>query len=195
MFTYKSKTVFSSLPEWLKLTVTIGLTILAFLFSDLRVLGSVFVFVLLLLIVSGYRLKEFSKLTFSLLPIAILYLLIFFVFFTNDSITRFAAIILRIYSVFFSFAWFTSTTDLFKVMKWMERMPFPKSFVLSFYIMLRFLPEIEQQYKEILLVQKARGLSMKQPIEYIIGHFVPLIMILLERVDELEIAFYLRDNK
>ncbi len=195
MFQYRSTSIFSGLPESIKLVIMLSLVFGSVLFGSLKVLSILFAICFFLLLISGY--KDFLKLYSMLLPVLFVYLIFFVLFFSNyqGSIwDKFFELVLRIFCIFSAFAWFTFTTDILKVMKLMQRLHLPKTLTLSFYIMLRFLPEIEHQYREIVEVQKARGLTIRRPFEYIRGHFVPLIMVLIERVEELEIAFYLKRN-
>jgi len=102
---------------------------------------------------------------------------------------------LRIFIVFLVFSFFTRTTDLISVYKLLVRIRLPKFIVIPFYIVLRFLPELEKSYVEIRQIQGLRGIRPQRPFLYLKSIFVPVISVILDRSEELSIAFYLKDGE
>ncbi|MBU0758617.1 MAG: energy-coupling factor transporter transmembrane protein EcfT [Nanoarchaeota archaeon] len=198
MFFYKSRSIFSVVPEGIKTVVMLLLVVLAFSLQSPVLLANALGITLFLLLVSQYSIKDFLKLTIYIGSVLSIYYIIFYLFFYSINtgyFVRILAFTLRIYTVFFTFAWYTYTTDLFSILKTLKKLNLPEQIYLSFYIVLRFLPELEYEYNEIRTIQKSRGIYFwKDPMLFIKAHFVPLIQTVIERADELSIAFYLREK-
>jgi energy-coupling factor transport system permease protein len=152
--------------------------------------------VLGLLLIAGY--KDFLKLAVSLAPFIVFMNLAFLLFLASYRANIFEAILLidlRILLIFLTFAFFAFTTDLIAVVKLMKKMRFPEVVYLPFYVVLRFLPELERDFQEVRQVQKLKGVSIRQPGKYFKSLFLPLTYVVFERADELSIAYYLRQNR
>jgi len=152
------------------------------------------VFVLSLLLVSGLSVKSLLKLVCALLPFIILTSAVMFLLFEKtDLLIR---VLLRILLLFANFSLFASTTDLFLVVRLLQQLRLPNWLYLPVYIVFRFLPELEKDFMNIRHIQKTRGITPKNGIfTFLKGHFVPVIIMLLERGEELSIAFYLKEKE
>jgi len=195
MFIYKGNQVFRNVPELIKLAIMLTIVIAALAIKEIvpLIILSIIVIVLLIII----RFDGYLKLIGSLAPVIILTNIMFGFLGKQiiDNLVEFLVVIdLRFLLIFFAFAFFTTTTDLFSVIKLMKKARIPKPIYLSFYIMLRFLPEIEKSFAEIMHVQKIRGITIRQPIRYVKSIFLPIIYTLFERSDELNIALYLKEK-
>jgi energy-coupling factor transporter transmembrane protein EcfT len=93
-----------------------------------------------------------------------------------------------------SFAFFAYSTDLIAVPRILRKLRLPKSFCLAVYISLRFLPEVEKDFSEIRAVQKTRGITPKKPLLFLKSHFIPLVYLILDRTDQLTIAYHLKEK-
>jgi len=167
MFQYSSKSLFSPVREELKILFLLVVFAAAFMTSNYLVLAVLFVFLTALLVLAGY--KDFFKL--------------------------FASINLRILCIFTATAFFTFSTDIFALLKLMKKLYFPEEIYLPFYVLFRFLPEIEQDLSEIIGIQKIRGISKKRPLFYIKSILLPLLFTSLQKADDLAIAYYLRKKR
>ena len=118
----------------------------------------------------------------------------FFIFFSDFlPIDRFLLETnLRMTVVFFSAAVFSTVTDPFDILKLLRRLKIPEAVSLPVYIVLRFLPEIERQFEDIKAIQRLKGATWKNPGLLIARHLIPLTFVVLERANELSIAYYLR---
>lgn len=75
----------------------------------------------------------------------------------------------------------------------MKKIKVPKVLYLSFYIILRFFPELEREYIEIKDIQKCRGITLRKGFfRFIKAYTLPIIFVLLERAEEISIALYLK---
>jgi energy-coupling factor transporter transmembrane protein EcfT len=123
--------------------------------------GSLLALVVILLLVAGY--KEFHKLLLALAPFIIVMNLAFLYFMSAYRANVWEAVLLidlRILLIFFSFAFFAFTTDLVAVVKLLKRMGLPEAVYLPFYVVLRFLPELERDHQEIRQLQKLKGITI-----------------------------------
>jgi len=199
MFGYKNNsTIFHRLPIITKSWLSIVFLVFLFLMSNLKIIILMFLIVVMLLCLSKYGLYDFFKLIkallfFSIVPLAILF------FFIQPPLQKFLLVILRLYTLMLFMTFLTSTTDAYNVLKFMKRAKFPRVIYLSTYIMLRFFPEIEYEYKELIQVLKLRNIfikwnSIKSWMNYLRYFFVQMIFILLKRAEEISIALYLREN-
>jgi len=196
MFRYNSKSVFSKAPEQIKIAYLIIVSVLALLFRDFNSQLLLFAPIAALLLLSGY--KETHKLLFAILPFLFLTDLSFFLFLPNallDLRQIIAVSSMRFINLFFAIAFFIYTTNLFKLMQLMKKARLPEFIYLPVYIVLRFLPEIERDLHEIRAIQKIRGSSPRHPIRYFKAIFVPLLLTIFERADQIAIAYYLRKKK
>ncbi len=196
MFQYSSKSLFSPVREELKILFLLVVFAAAFMTSNYLVLAVLFVFLTALLVLAGY--KDFFKLFASILPFLLLADLGFFIFLSDTSLdlvqlTLFSN--LRILCIFTATAFFTFSTDIFALLKLMKKLYFPEEIYLPFYVLFRFLPEIEQDLSEIIGIQKIRGISKKRPLFYIKSILLPLLFTSLQKADDLAIAYYLRKKR
>lgn len=197
MFEYRSKTVFNNVPEIIKILFMLAITILAFVFNSFQSLGILLLLVFILLIMTRYRFKEFTKLFFALLPFIILTMVALSILFSKESKLLFfiSVVVMRIFVIFLNFALFTRITDMFAVARLLKRMKMPRTVYIAIYSLLRFLPELEYEYIEIKNMQRLRGIRLRNGlIKYLKAHFLPMIYVLLDRADELSIALYLREK-
>lgn len=196
MFQYDSKSLFSEWPEQLKILYLIAANAAALLLRDFFPQLLLFLPIAAMLLLSGY--KETHKLLLGLLPFLLLTDLSFCLFLPNQSLDL-AEIIavsnMRFINLFFAITFFIHTTNLFRVMQLMRRMKMPESIYLPTYVVLRFLPEIEADLRDIIAIQKIRGFRPKQPLRYFKAIFVPLLLTLFERSDQIAIAYYLRKKR
>ncbi len=195
MFLYNSKTVFSCWPLTPKLLIAFLLPGLSFLTQEPLHQAIMLGFVLLLLVIARY--SELPKLLLSLLPFILLTDAVF-IFLLPEIPNIFRVVLtanLRIYVVLLSFAFFSYTTDVFSIVKAMKRTRIPETVYLSLYIVLRFLPEMEQDLKEIRELNKLKGVSWKKPVRFLQAHFLPLLLIIFQRTEELSIAYFLRKKR
>lgn len=196
MFQYDSKSLFSKWPEQLKIAFLIGASAAALLLREFFPQLLLFLPIGAMLLLSGYR--ETHKLLLGLLPFLLLTDLGFYFFLPNQSLDL-AKIIavsnMRFINLFFAIAFFIHTTNLFKVMQLMRRMKLPESIYLPTYVVLRFLPEIEADLRNIIAIQKIRGYGPRHPLLYFKAIFVPLLLTLFERSDQIAIAYFLRKKR
>lgn len=195
MFQYSSGSLFSHWPAPLKIAIAFAVSIAALAFREPQMQAGVFAFIFSMLLFSGYR--SFPRLFLSLAPVILVTDAAFLLLLSDyvDVWFLLAAANLRILSVFSAFAFLSFTTDLFEIPKLLRRLRFPESLCLAFYTMLRFLPEMEREFREVLHVQRLKGISIKKPLHFLRGIFVPLVFIILERSDELAIAYHLRQQR
>jgi len=196
LFQYDSKSLFSKWPEQLKIAFLIGASAAALLLREFFPQLLLFLPIGAMLLLSGYR--ETHKLLLGLLPFLLLTDLGFYFFLPNQSLDL-AKIIavsnMRFINLFFAIAFFIHTTNLFKVMQLMRRMKLPESIYLPTYVVLRFLPEIEADLRNIIAIQKIRGYGPRHPLLYFKAIFVPLLLTLFERSDQIAIAYFLRKKR
>ncbi len=196
MFQYSGKSLFSKQPEWLKLGIFAAITVLAFLFTEIWQQAFLFLFSLMVLLLSRY--KEVHKLFFGMLPFLLLVDFSFYFFFWNTTLDLNKLVIasnLRILSILFAATFFVFSTDLYKAAKFMEKKHFPESIYLPFYVMLRFLPELERDLVEIRSIQKTRGITAKKPFKYLKSILLPLLFTMFEKAEDISIAYYLRKKR
>jgi len=196
MFRFESKSVFSKFPEQIKIAYLAGASAMALLLRDFNSQLLLFAPVAVLLLASGY--KETHKLLLSLLPFLLLTDISFWIFLPNAQLSL-AQIIavsnMRFINLFFAIAFFIHTTNLFKVMRLLKKAGLPETVYLPAYVVLRFLPEIEKDLQEIITIQKIRGISPRRPLRYFRAIFVPLLLTVFERSDQISIAYYLRKKR
>lgn len=196
MFQYSNQTVFSGLPESLKILLLGGFSFLAITLTDIPLQAGLLAFIIGLLLIAGY--KDFRKLVLSLVPFMAVMNLAFFFFlagFKSNILQEIILIDLRIMLIFSTFAFFAFTTDMVAIVKLMKKLRFPELIYLPFYVVLRFLPELERDFQEVMAVQKLKGITWKQPGEYFKSLFLPVTYVVFERADELSIAYYLKNKK
>jgi len=196
MFRFESKSVFSKYPEQIKIAYLVIASALALLFRDFNSQLLLFAPVAALLLASGY--KETHKLLLALLPFLALTDISFWIFLPNAQLSLAQVIAvsnMRFISLFFIIAFFIHTTNLFKVMELMKKAGLPEAIYLPTYVVLRFLPEIEKDLQEIIAIQKIRGISPRRPLRYFRAIFVPLLLTVFERADQISIAYFLRKKR
>lgn len=196
MFQYSNRTVFSRAPEGLKILMLAVFSILAISLTNVIWQAGLLFIVLTLLLVAGY--KEFHKLLLALAPFILVMNLAFLYFMSAYRANVWEAMLLidlRILLIFFSFAFFSFTTDLVAVVKLMKKAGLPEAIYLPFYVVLRFLPELERDHQEVRQLQKLKGITLRQPREYFKSLFLPLVYVVFDRADELSVAYYLKNKK
>ncbi len=196
MFQYSSKSFFSGVKEQYKLGFLFLAFALAFLFQDVLLLFCLFVVLILFLVVAGYR--GFFGLFIGLLPFLVLSDIGFLIFLSDTTIDLFQLILssnLRILCLFTATAFFTFSTDVFALIKLFDKMHFPEEICLPVYVLFRFLPEIEHDLVEISGIQKIRGISKRKPILYLKSVMIPLLFTVLQKSDDLAIAYFLRKKR
>ena len=196
MFQYSSKSLFSGVKEQYKLGFLFLVFAAAFLLQNVFLLLCLFAVLLSLLVVAGYR--DFFRLFIGLLPFLALADLGFFIFLSDTSIDLLQLTLssnLRILCLFTATAFFTFSTDVFALLKLFNKMHFPEEICLPVYVLFRFLPEIEHDLVEIAAIQKIRGISKRKPVRYIKSVMIPLLFTVLQKSDDLAIAYYLRKKR
>lgn len=195
MFQYSSKTIFSRWPLSVKAAIAFSLMALSFFFRQPAEQAVLFFLVAALLAIAGF--KDFAKIFASILPFLVLsdFAIIFLFPAMPNLAPMLLAANLRVIVLLFSFAFLSFTTDAFAIAKAMRKARLPEAISLSFYIVLRFLPEIEADLGEIISLNKLKGISPKRPFIFLKATFVPLLLILFQRTDELTIAYYLRKKR
>ncbi len=196
MFQYSSKSLFSWVREEYKLLFLFTCFSAAFLLQNALLLFCLFVFLALLMAVSGYR--DFLRLFAGLLPFLLLADIGFLVFLSDTSIDLLQLTLssnLRILCLFSATAFFTFSTDVFALLKLLRKMHFPEAIYLPTYVLFRFLPEIERDLVEIAAVQRVRGITKRNPLLYIKSVLLPLLFTDLQKADDLAIAYYLRKKR
>jgi len=196
VFQYSNKSLFSNWPEGLKAIFLLAISIAAFLFTEITPQLVLFTITSLLLAVSGYR--DFLKLFGSLIPFLLLIDFSFYFFFADTALDLNKLVIvsnLRMLSLFSAVAFFTFSTDLFAVVKTMRKMKFPEWIYLPFYVLMRFLPEIERDFIEIRQIQKIRGISPRNPVRYLQAILLPLLFTVFQKAEDISIAYYLREKR
>lgn len=196
MFQYSSKSLFSGVSEELKVALLFAAFALAFALQAPLFLALLLAFNAMLLALAGYR--DFPKLLAGLLPFLALADIGFFIFLQGtgiDLVQLTLASNLRILCLFTATAFFTFSTDVFALLRLFKKMRFPEAFYLPLYVLFRFLPEIEHDLLEIAGIQKTRGISKRNPLLYIKSILIPLLFTVLQKSDELAIAYYLRKRR
>ncbi len=200
MFEYRGGTIFRHIPEVMKFFITLAILVTSFSARRIWVLGVVLAVTVILVIMAEFSLKDFKRFFFGMIPLIIISNIFFFFMLRGvyaDVIELIIKLDLRLFIVFLAFSFFTRTTDLISVYRLLKFLRFPKFIVIPFYIVLRFLPELEKSYSEIRQIQELRGITPKRPFLYLKSIFVPVISVILDRAEELSIAFYLQaeENK
>ncbi|MBN1940578.1 MAG: energy-coupling factor transporter transmembrane protein EcfT [Candidatus Diapherotrites archaeon] len=196
MFYYSGKSVFSRWPETVKITLLFVFIFLSIVFTTPLQELFLFAVIFALLFSSGFR--GIAKLFLGLLPFLALADIGFLLVLSSTSIDVANLIVvsnLRIFNLFMASAFFSYSTDAFAIVRLMRRLYFPELIYLPVFALFRFLPEIERDFKEIRDIQKTRGISKKQPLKYVKSILVPLFITVLEKSDELAIAYYLRKKR
>jgi len=196
MFQYNSKSLFSGVKEQYKLGFLFLAFAIAFLLQDVSLLLCFFAVLLTLLAIAGYR--DFFGLFIGLIPFLILADIGFIIFLSDTTIDLFHLTIssnLRIFCLFTATAFFTFSTDVFALIKLFDKMHFPEEICLPVYVLFRFLPEIEHDLVEIAGIQKIRGISKRKPILYLKSVMIPLLFTVLQKSDDLAIAYFLRKKR
>ena len=192
MFRYESKTLFSGAPEYFKLALMLIISISAVAFYSLSIQLGLFITAFSLLLLSGFN--EFKKLALTILPVLLLINFGMYLFFSQIDpayLERMLIITLRICAVYFSFAFFLRITNIFALIKWMRNIGLPETLYLALYVALRFLPEVEHEMHAVRAAQKLRNSSVN-PVSASVALLVPMLYVLIDRADELSIAYYLR---
>lgn len=196
MFQYSSKSFFSGVREETKIAFLFAVFAFAFAFQQPLLLLFLLALNLALLALAGYR--DFLKLLAGLLPFLALANIGFFIFLQGTGIDLVQLTLssnLRILCLFTATAFFTFSTDVFALLRLFKKMRFPEAFYLPLFVLFRFLPEIEQDLLEIMGIQKTRGISKKQPLLFLKSILIPLLFTVLQKSDELAIAYYLRKRR
>ena len=196
MFSYSSKSVFSRWPEPVKLCLLVLASVLALLLRSFSEQLLLFLPLFALLIVSGYR--EAHRLFLALAPFLALTDISFWLFLPNQSIDLLGLIAVsnvRFVNIFIAIAFFIHTTNLFSLMRLMKKAKLPEFIYLPAYVVLRFLPETEKDLHEIIAIQKIRGETARRPLRYFKSIFVPLVLTVFERADQVAISYYLRKKR
>ncbi len=196
MFQYSSKSLFSGVKEQYKLSFLFLAFAVAFFLQDVLLLLCLFTVLLILLAVAGYR--EFFGLFIGLIPFLVLADIGFLIFLSDTSIDLFHLTIssnLRILCLFTATAFFTFSTDVFALIKLFDRLHFPEEICLPVYVLFRFLPEVEHDLIEIAGIQKIRGITKRNPVHYLKSVMIPLLFTVLQKSDDLAIAYYLRKKR
>ena len=196
MFQYNGKSFFSGVNEVVKIFSFLVFVALAFFFQNpLHLLGLLFVLIVLL-IIANYR--GFVSLFFGLVPFLLLADIGFFVFLSDTSVDLVRLTIVsnfRVLSIFSATALFTFSTDIFSLVKLMRKVRLPEFVYLPVYILFRFLPELEHDLIEIKGIQKTRGVTKKKPVLFVRSLLIPLLFTVLQKSDELAVAYYLRKKR
>lgn len=196
MFQYSSKSLFSSVREEAKIGLFLAMVIAAFALKTAESMLLLFLFYCLLLLLSGYR--DFKKLFLGLVPFLLIADIGFFLFLSDTSIDLVQLTIssnLRILSIFAATAFFTFSTDIFALLKLMKRLHFPEAIYLPTYVLFRFLPELEQDFLEIMAIQRLKGAKKRKPLLFLKSIMLPLLFTVLQKSDDLAIAYYLRRKR
>ncbi len=196
MFQYNGEGFFSGAGEGLKLLYLGAVGISALLITNAALQALLLAVTVSMLVIAGFR--EFKKVFLVLAPMLIVTDLAFWFFLPNPELDLGARLLvsnIRMLNIFLSAAFFAFTTDIFALMKTLERARVPEVITLPTYVLFRFLPEIERDLAEIMAVQKLRGYSPKQPISYFKAVFVPVLYTLFERADGVGLAYYLRRKR
>ena len=176
----------------------LAVSLAAFSFTFIPAQALLLSFIIGLLAVAGYKLKDYLHVVLGVLPFLIvinLSWLIFLAAYKPNIIEAITIIDLRILIIFFNFAFFSLTTDLIAVVELMKRLRFPEAIYLATYIVLRFLPELERDFQQVQDCQKLKGISWKQPKLFVQSLFLPLVYLVFERADEVTVAYFLRERK
>ncbi|MBN1386183.1 hypothetical protein JW968_04385 [Candidatus Woesearchaeota archaeon] len=197
MYRYKAgKTIFHRLSIEYKLSYMTALLVLVFLTADWVLLTLLMLLHLALLKLSGYRgIIKLAALIFAFLiiPVGLLY-----AFIRPDLIIVYN-MTARVYVMLSFGALFTTTTDNLQLLALLRRLRVPEPIYIPMYIMLRFLPELEMDYKEIREMQKIKRIrfSLKPgPLKiFMRSLFVPLITIIIERSREIAVILYLKRER
>jgi energy-coupling factor transporter transmembrane protein EcfT len=198
MFQYNNQTIFSGASESIKIFFMLAVSLAAFTITFIPAQALLILFLLGLLWAAGYRPKNYVKLIVGLLPFMIVLNLAFLIFvapYRANIIEAITIIDLRIFLIFFNFAFFSLTTDLIAVVKLMKKLRFPESIYLATYIVLRFLPELERDFQQVKDLQRLKGITWRKPALFLQSLFLPLIYLVFERSDEVAVAYYLRERK
>lgn len=196
MFQYNGSSLFSGLSELVKLVFFILFTGLAFFLQDYLLLLALLLFLVFLLLAAGYR--GFLGIFAGLLPFLLLADLGFFVFLSDTGIDLVSITLvsnLRVFCIFLSTALFTFSTDVFSIVRVMKKACLPEAVYLPIYVLFRFLPEIEHDFSEIRGIQKTRGFTGKNPLRFLKALLVPLLFTVVQKSDELAVAYYLRKKR
>ncbi len=196
MFAYNGQTFLSRSPHGLKIAGFVGLNLAAFLIRDPVLLALLGCAALLLLL--GTRYTALPKLAGALGLFLAITDFWFLVFFSATPLDLYSLILLsnlRMSVLFFSTALFVYTTDPYSVISVLKWLRVPESVALSVYVVLRFLPELEKDFNEVVLLQKTRQITWKHPWVYLKSLLVPLCFIVIDRANELAIAYYLREKR
>jgi energy-coupling factor transport system permease protein len=196
MFQFNDKTVFSKWPESIKIFILISVSVLAIIFKRIELQAGLLAFVLTLLIMAKYN--SFPKFFLSITPFLLITdtsMLLFLSKFIPNILEIIVIANLRFLNLFAVFVFFSFTTDMYCILKFLKKMGIPETIALSIYIVLRFLPELEKDFIEIKQIQRIRGITLKHPLHYIKAHLLPMLFIVMEKADELTIAYYLRNQR
>ena len=195
MFQYSSKSLFSRVREESKIAFFLVAIVSAFVFTGPVQQLMLALLLLAILIISGFR--NFRAFLY-IIPFLVLADFGLWFFLQGTSLDLQKIIIVsnfRMFSLLMASAFFTFSTDVFALLKLMKGLRFPEEIYLPVYIMFRFLPEIEKDLLEIRGIQQLRGISPKQPFEYIKSLLLPLFYTLFQKADDLAIAYYLRKKQ
>ncbi|HLD59236.1 MAG TPA: energy-coupling factor transporter transmembrane component T [archaeon] len=193
MFQYYNKSFFSGASESLKILFLLVFFIAAFTANSFAFQGILFIVIFALLVVAGF--KDFRKLFLGLVPFLLLADFGFWFFLQGTQINVANLVVvsnLRIFNLVMAAVFFSFSTDAFALVKLMKKMHFPEVIFLPLFVLFRFLPEIEKDFGEIRDIQKMRGIGIKKPVLFLRSLLTPLFLTVLEKADELAIAYYLR---
>ncbi|MBN2067815.1 MAG: hypothetical protein JW744_05085 [Candidatus Diapherotrites archaeon] len=196
MFQYSGRSLFSKVSEKTKVGFLAASLAAAFLFSNVFQQACLLAFLAGLLFAAGYR--GFRGLFLGIVPFLLLADLGFFLFLQGMGIDLVQLTLvsnLRILNLFSATAFFTFSTDIFSIVKAMKRARMPESAYLPVYVLFRFLPELEKDLAEIILIQRIRGIGKSRPLTYLRSILVPMLYIAVQKGDEIAIAYYLRKKR
>jgi len=193
VFQYNNKSLFSGSSEIIKIVLLALFLLLAFLIQNAVQQAFFFIGLFFLLAISRY--KNFFSLFFGILPFLLLADFGIWFFLQDSAIDWLNLIVvsnIRIYNLLMSAVFFSFSTDAFALVRLFRSFRMPEIIALPVFVLFRFLPEIERDFLEIRGIQKMRGISPKKPLYFAKSLLIPLFITVLQKADELAIAYYLR---
>lgn len=152
----------NSLLSWL----IVALLALAFCLEKefYKALKALIVFALLSFLQSNYLGTDFGPLTFLI---------------------SFAVILKVLYLPLLAAEWLISTTDVGSLLAAFAQIKVPQAVSIPLAVMFRFFPAFKEEVQEIRQAMKVRGISLKQPLQYLESLAVPLLISASRLADDL----------
>ncbi|MFH1133935.1 MAG: energy-coupling factor transporter transmembrane component T [Nanoarchaeota archaeon] len=195
MFAFDPQARFKNIPFLLRFLCFAALISLAFALQGWQAMLILLGTLLLLALLNRTPVLTLARLFLGMLPFLLISVLSLALIFVKDSGVDFiVGFLARILCVILSALLFTQSTDLLELYIFLRSLRLPRTLALAVYLMLRFLPEVENDLLEVRDMQKSRGITLSHPVAFAKSLLIPLVMLVVVRSQEMAIAHFLKND-